>query len=153
MRKKIFFLLFFSILITNCDYSPIYIKDKNFKYNVKIIEVLGDNEINKFIIKDLEQQANKDSKNIFDIKINTSYSKRVLARNTKGTSTDIELKANATIIIKYNDTEQTVSIEEKLNYKKLSNNYEQSNYEKTVKKNIASSIARKLSLRLAILND
>ena len=41
-------------------------------------------------------------------------------------------------------------IEEKFNYKKMSNSYEQNNYEKTIKKNLGSSITRKLILRLNI---
>lgn len=153
MLKKIFLLIFFSILITNCNYSPVYVKNENFKYSININEIIGDNEINKYIIKDLNQQSKTEAKNNFDIKINTTFTKKILAKDSKGTPTDFELKAKSIFLIKYNNSNQVFNIEEKLNYKKLSNNYEQSNYEKTIKKNIASSIARKLILRLATLND
>ena len=153
MLKKILLLVILSTIISNCDYSPIYVKNKNFNFDFSVIEITGDNIINNFLVKDLDQQSNNDSTNKFDLKINTSFTKRVLARNSKGISTDFELKANSSFFVKYNNTEETFSIEEKFNYKKLSNNYEQNNYEKTIKKNIASSIARKLILRLAVLND
>ena len=48
------------------------------------------------------------------------------------------------------DKAKNFTIEEKFNYKKMSNNYEQNNYEKTIKKNLASLITRKLILRLKI---
>ncbi len=153
MLKKIFLFLFLSILITNCNYSPVYMKNENFKYNINITEIVGDNETNKYIVKDLNQQSKVDAKNNFDIKINTTFTKKILAKDSKGTPTDFELKAKSMFIIGYNNIDQVFNIEEKLSYKKLSNNYEQSNYEKTIKKNIASSIARKLILRLATLND
>ena len=153
MIKKILLLLLFSLLINNCDYSPVYVKNEKFKYNINITEITGDSEINKYIIKNLNQQSTINSINNFDIRINTNFSKKILARDSKGTTTNLELKAKSLFTIKNKNTEQAFNIEEKLNYKKLSNNYEQSNYEKTIKKNIALSIARKLVLRLAILND
>ena len=153
MAKKIFIILFFSLLISNCDYSPVYLKNDNLNYTINIIETSGDNEINKSIIKELNKQSKNNSIKKFDIKINTNFSRNVLSRNAKGSATDLELKATSLFIFKANNKEQAITIEEKLNYKKLSNNYEQNNYEKTVKKNIASSIVRKLILRLTILND
>lgn len=153
MLKKKISLILLLLLFSNCDYSPVYVKDKNFNFDFKIIETKGDDEINKHIIKNLKQQATNNSLNIFDIKMNTNFTKRVLARDSRGSSTDYELKAKSSFIILYNKIQQNLSIEEKLNYKKLSNNYEQNNYEKTIKKNISSSIARKLILRLTILND
>ena len=73
-----------------------------------------------------------------------------MSRNTKGTPTDFELKAISNFVITRSDKKQNFTIVEKFNYKKMSNSYEQSNYEKTIKMNIASSIARKLILRLTI---
>lgn len=153
MTKKNFITLFFLILFSNCDYSPIYLKNQNLDYKINIIETSGDNEINKNIVRDLNKQSKNDSVKEFAIKIDTKFSRNVLSRDAKGTATDLELKATSLFIININSNEQTITIEDKLKYKKLSNNYEQNNYEKTVKKNIASSIARKLILRLTILDD
>ena len=153
MKKKILIILFFSLLISNWEYSPVYLKNENLNFNINITETFGDNEINKNIVKELKRQSKKNYLKEFNIKINTSFSRNILARNTKGTATDLELKATSLFTIKIKDKEQSLTIEEKLKYKKLSNNYEQNNYEKTVKKNIASSIVRKLILRLTILDD
>ena len=145
--------MFFSLTITNCDYSPIYLKNQSLDYNINIISTSGDVDINETITKNLKKQSKKDSLKKFDIKINSNFSKNIISKNIKGAATDFELKIVSLFIVKSNNKEQAITIEEKLNYKKLATNYQQNNYETTVKKNIASSIARKLILRLAILND
>ena len=42
MFKKILLHLLFLILVTNCDYSPVYLKSENSKLNINIIEIKGD---------------------------------------------------------------------------------------------------------------
>jgi hypothetical protein len=150
MLKKILLPLLFLIIVNNCDYSPVYLKGENTKLNINIIEVEGDTEINKVITNEISEIANNSYAKVINIKINTNYIRTTLARNTKGTPTDFELKATSRFEVTNPNKEQNFTIEEKFNYKKMSNSYEQSNYEKTLKKNLASSITRKLILRLNI---
>ena len=102
------------------------------------------------IANEINGIANNSYAEIINIKINTNYIRTTLARNTKGTPTDFELKATSRFEVTNLDKKKNFTIEEKFNYKKMSNSYEQSNYEKTIKKNLASSITRKLILRLNI---
>ena len=150
MLKKILLPLLFLIIVNNCDYSPVYLKGENTKLNINIIEVEGDTEINKVITNEISEIANNSYAKVINIKINTNYIRTTLARNTKGTPTDFELKATSRFEVTNPNKEQNFTIEEKFNYKKMTNSYEQSNYEKTIKMNIASSITRKLILRLKI---
>ena len=150
MLKKILLPFLFFIILNNCDYSPVYLKGENTKLNINIIEVEGDTEINKVITNEISEIANNSYAKVINIKINTNYIRTTLARNTKGTPTDFELKATSRFEVTNPNKEQNFTIEEKFNYKKMSNSYEQSNYEKTIKKNLASSITRKLILRLNI---
>ena len=151
MFKKILLHLLFLIIVTNCDYSPVYLNSESSKLNIDIINFDGDSEINEIIVKEINQIANNNYSKKIDIKINTNFVRTILARNTKGTPTDFELKAISNFKVTHSEKEQNFAIEEKFNYKKMSNNYEQNNYEKTIKKNIASSITRKLILRLTIV--
>ena len=150
MLKKILLPLLFLIIVNNCEYSPVYLKGENTKLNINIIETKGDTEINKVIVNEISEIANNNYSKVINIKINTNYVRTILARNTKGTPTDFELKATSRFELTNLDKEQNFTIEEKFNYKKMSNSYEQSNYEKNIKKNLASSITRKLILRLNI---
>ena len=151
MLKKILLPLLFLIIVNNCDYSPVYLKGENTKLNINIIEAKGDAEINKVIENEISEIANNDYSKVINIKINTNYVRIILARNSKGTPTDFELKATSRFELTNLDKAQNFTIKEKFNYKKMSNSYEQSNYEKNIKKNLASSITRKLILRLNII--
>ena len=42
-------------------------------------------------------------------------------------------------------------INEKFNYQKITDSYEQKSYEQTIKNNLASSISQKIILRLSII--
>ena len=150
MLKKILLPLLFLIIVNNCDYSPVYLKSENSKLNINIIEIKGDTEINKVIANEISEIANNSYSKKIDIKINTNYVRTVLAKNTKGTATDFQLKATSRFELTNLGKAKNFTIEEKFNYKKMSNNYEQNNYEKTIKKNLASLITRKLILRLKI---
>ena len=50
----------------------------------------GNNEINSYL-KSLKRKS-KNSSELVEIKINTNYSKRILAKDTKSFVTDYELK-------------------------------------------------------------
>ena len=58
MLKKIILSFLFLIMINNCNYSPIYLKNENTKLNIAIIEVKGDTEINKVISNEINEIAN-----------------------------------------------------------------------------------------------
>ena len=53
-------------------------------------------------------------------------------------------------IEKDNDSE-SFSVKEKFNFKKMTDKYEEKNYELNIKKNLANSISEKLILRLAVI--
>ena len=146
MQKKIFLFLFLIIFTLGCDYSPIHSKKEN-NYNVKITSLSGDNQINSFLEKELKRKS-KNSSEIIEIKINTNYSKRILAKDTKSFVTDYELKVVGNFELKIDEELQSFSIIEKFKYKNLNNNYEQNNYENIIKKNLTKAILSKLNFRI-----
>ena len=79
------------------------------------------------------------------------YSKDVVAKNTVGSITDYQAKAIATFQIKKNKNFEKLIINEKFNYQKITDSYEEKSYEQTIKKNLASSISQKLVIRLSIV--
>ena len=111
----------------------------------------GDKDINNLIVNNLKRISKKSSKNTINISFNTVYTKKILAKNNKGTITDYQSNVETTFIItKKNSTENFV-VEEKFNFQKMADKYEEKNYERDIKKNFASSISQKLVLRLAII--
>ena len=134
------------LLSSGCDYSPIHsIKTNNTE--IKIISMSGDKEINNYLSKELEKKSKASSEKM-EVIINTNFSKRVLAKDTKSLATDYELQVIGNFELKKDDKSKSIKITEKFRYKNLNDNYEQKNYEKMVKLNLAQIILSKLNLRI-----
>ena len=134
------------LLSSGCDYSPIHsIKTNNTE--IKIISMSGDKEINNYLSKELEKKSKASSEKM-EVIINTNFSKRVLAKDTKSFATDYELQVIGNFELKKDNKSKSIKITEKFRYKNLNDNYEQKNYEKMIKLNLAQIIISKLNLRI-----
>ena len=134
------------LLSSGCDYSPIHSIKRN-NTEIKIISMKGDKEINNYLSKELEKKSKASSEKM-EVIINTNFSKRVLAKDTKSFATDYELKVIGNFELKKDDKSKSIKITEKFRYKNLNDNYEQKNYEKMIKLNLARIIISKLNLRI-----
>ena len=146
MLKKFVLFIILVLVISGCDYSPIHsIKTNNIE--IKIISMSGDKEINNYLSKELEKKSKASSEKM-EVIINTNFSKRVLAKDTKSFATDYELQVIGNFELKKDDKSKSFKITEKFRYKNLNDNYEQKNYEKMIKLNLAQIIISKLNLRI-----
>ena len=146
MLKKFVLFIILVLFTSGCDYSPIHsIKTNNTE--IKIISMSGDKEINNYLSKELDKKSKASSEKI-EIIINTNFSKRVLAKDTKSFATDYELQVIGNFELKKGDKSKSIKITEKFRYKNLNDNYEQKNYEKMIKLNLARIIISKLNLRI-----
>ena len=150
MLKKFFLILSTLILITSCEYKPIYSDSNKSNFKIIITEISGDKEINKFLVNNLKRNSQKDSDKIVNIEINTKYTKVILAKNNAGNVTDYQSNAIATIVIDQNKTSKSFSISEKFNFQKMTDKYEEKSYEENIKRNLATAISQKIILRLSI---
>ena len=146
MLKKFVLFIILVLLSSGCDYSPIHsIKTNNTE--IKIISMSGDKEINNYLSKELEKKSKASSEKM-EVIINTNFSKRVLAKDTKSFATDYELQVIGNFELKKDDKSKSFKITEKFRYKNLNDNYEQKNYEKMIKLNLAQIIISKLNLSI-----
>ena len=132
MLKKISTFLILVLFFSGCDYSPIHTNKKN-NIEIEITSITGDQEINDYLYKDLKRKSKNSSEKI-EVKVNTSFTKRILAKNTKSFATDYELKVVGNFELKNEDNSQKFTISEKFRYKNLNDKYEQTNYEKMTAK-------------------
>jgi len=149
MLKKIF-IIFSLILLTSCEYKPIYSNANKSNYKIIVTELTGDKKLNKFIVENLIRNSQKNSNQIVNIKINTKYTKSILAKDSSGNATDYQANALTTFLIDRNLVTKKFDINEKFNFQKMSDKYEEKSYEENIKKNLAKSISQKLILRLSI---
>ena len=150
MLKKIFFIILSLNLLNHCDYKPVYSKQNNINHKIVVDGLNGDKDINNLIVNNLKRISKKSAKNTINISFNTVYTKKILAKNNKGTITDYQSNVETTFIITNKDSTDNFVVEEKFNFQKMADKYEEKNYERDIKKNFASSISQKLIHRLAI---
>ena len=151
MFKKILTLFFILNFLSSCEYKPIYSDSNKSDYRIIITEISGDKKINKYIVESLKRSSQKNSVEIISIKIDSEYSKKILAKNTLGSTTDYQAKAITKFEINKNEIIEKLEVSEKFNYQKISDSYEEKSYEQTIKRNLASSISQKLIMRLSIV--
>ena len=148
MLKRNLILLLILLFINNCGFTPIYNTSEKMDYNIILIEKEGDNLINNKIISEFARLTKKDSNKIFNIKLKTNYSKSIISKDAKGSATNYEISVNAIFNIEYENTSKEIVINEKQKIKKITDIFEQRNYENTLKNNFALSIVNKLNIEL-----
>lgn len=148
MFKKVFFIIFFSIFLSNCGYKPLLMNNRN-EYKIEILNFEGDRDVNNLIKNLLTKSSKIDSKNIISVDIKSDYSKIVLVKNSKGTPTDYELKLNVSFKIKGID--QNFNYSEKFSMLKNDDILKEKQYEQNIKKNLAQLITNKFVLKLSDL--
>ena len=151
MFKKILTLIFILNFLSSCEYKPIYSSLNKANYRIIITDLSGDKKLNKYIVENLERNSQKNSVKIISIKINSEYSREVQAKNTLGSTTDYQARAITEFEINKNEITERLVVDEKFNYQKISDSYEEKFYEQTIKSNLASSISQKLILKLSII--
>ncbi len=142
-------IIFFLLLILNaCGFEPIYSIKNESDYNIVIVENKGDKKLNNFISRELDRISNKTSPNEYKIKVNSKFDKIIISKDSKGSPLEFELLANIDFVIISDNFNKSISFKEKQNMQKISDLFQQTNYEDIVKENFASSVVRKLSLKL-----
>ena len=149
MFKKILTLVFILNFLSSCEYKPIYSSSNKANYQIIITDLSGDKKLNKYIVENLERNSQKNSVEIISIKINSEYSRKIVAKNTLGATTDYQAKVITKFEINKNEIIEKLEVSEKFNYQKISDSYEEKSYEQTIKRNLASSISQKLILKLS----
>ena len=147
MRKNIIIisLIFF---LTNCGFTPIYLKNTNVNFSIEQINYTGDRELNNFLKINLGKYKDKKTDNKINIEANSTYQKIILSKDSTGEITSYQLEAEVIFLIK--PLNKKIKITEKHIMNSMSDKIEEARYERTIKQNFASSISNKLSSELII---
>ena len=146
--KNNFIILFLLLILNGCGFEPIYSIKNESDYNIVVVEIKGDKELNNFINRELERISNRTSPNEYKIKVNSKFDKIIISKDSKGSPLEFELLANIDFEIESDNFKKSISFKEKQNMQKISDLFQQRNYELTIKENFAVSIVRNLSLKL-----
>ena len=141
-------LILFLFFLNNCGYTSVYKNQNSQDFQIKVINMTGDNEINNLIKNELKFYSNRSSNIKYDISINSEYQKIIVSKNSAGVATDYKLIVDTEISFNKEDKNNILNFNENINIKSNSNSFEQNNYEKNIKKNFASSISNKLIINI-----
>ena len=150
--KKII-LIYFLLLLNSCGYTSVYKSQKSQDFQINVINMTGDNEINNLIKNELKFYSDRNSNNKYDISINSNYKKIIISKNLAGVATNYKLLVNTQISFNTNKENNNLNFSESINVTSNSNSFEQNNYEKNIKRNFASSIRDKFIIKLLKLDD
>ena len=149
MYKKSIILTVLLVLLNSCGYTPLYLGSSS-KISIEIIKQDGDRDINNLIISNLKRFSNKSeiTKKNYEIIINSLYSKKIIAKDATGKSTDYKLNIVVNFTVKSDEKTKILNFKETFNMKGLDNNFEEKEYEKVIQKNMVNTIIQKLITQL-----
>jgi len=147
MIKKFVVILILGLITSSCGFDPIYSSKSQNLMNIELVSVDGDNDINLGIKKKLRIHKNLNS-DLIKLKLETKYTKEDLSKSDKGKIQNYQLKAITTIYISKNNLVKTIEIKESFTMENISDDFEETNYEKRIKENFSLSIYQKLIMRL-----
>ena len=148
MVKKIIIFISLIFFLTNCGFSPIYVKNANTNFSIENVNYQGDQELNNFLKINLNQYKKGDSNRKIFIEAKSGYEKNILTKNSSGDVTNYKLVASVTFLIKSNNKKINI-VEEKI-ISSMDDKFEETRKERTIKQNFASSISNKLISELVI---
>ena len=96
--------------------------------------------MNNLIENQLKLYSTTESKNIYNLKIDTEYEKTVLTKNSSGVITDYSLSVTSVFSLNLKNKIEIFEFRENINIKNQTDTFEQIVYEENIKRNFASSI-------------
>ena len=146
MIKKNLSIICLIFFLTNCGFTPIYLKNMDVDFSIEQINYTGDRELNNFLKTNLNQYKNEKVDNKIYIEVNSVYKKIVLSKDETGEVTNYRLEAEVKFLIKPINKE--IKITEKKIIDSMDDKFEEARYERSIKQNFASSISNKLTSEL-----
>ena len=152
MIKKNFIKIIFIFLLASCGYSPMLSTMDNKILNIEVVSHEGDKEINQVLRSKLKIHRNENEE-LIKISINSSYKKKDLSKNLTGKVEDYKIETTTSFIVSRNKNEKNFSFSEEYTIKNFDDDFEERNYEKKIRRNVANINYQKLMLQLYKFND
>ena len=142
MIKKNIVIISLVLFLSNCGFTPIYLKNTNMNFSIEKINYTGDRDLNNFLETNLNQYKNQKIDNKIHIEANSIYKKIILSKDGTGVVSNYQIEAEVVFLIK--PSNKKVKITEKKIMDNMDDKFEEARYERTIKQSFALSIANKL---------
>ncbi len=153
---KFIFVICTSILLS-CSYTPIF-SEKNYNFGIEVISFAkkGEKNVNRIIKNrfDLIQQVNDKKLRKYSIFVETSKTRKVVSKDSKGDPVKFELIISANYRISENEEEILArSVERKNIYDNNSDKFKLEQNEKIIIENLSKNISEIILTSIVTLND
>ena len=139
-------------MLASCGYSPMLSTMDNKILNIEVVSHEGDKEINQVLRSKFKIHRNENEE-LIKISINSSYKKKDLSKNLTGKVEDYKIETTTSFIVSRNKNEKNFSFSEEYTIKNFDDDFEERNYEKKIRRNVANINYQKLMLQLYKFND
>ena len=151
IKKKI--IIFLLVLLNSCGFSSIYNNVENDNLKLNIISAVGDKDLNNQISNYAKLYSNLNSENEYEVIVNSNYEKIIIAKDSSGIATDYKIIATANFTVELNGKDENINFQETIKIVNNSDIFEQNTYEKNLKRNFASSVIKKLIIKILTSSD
>ena len=153
MIKKIRLLILTLIILNNCGYTPIYSK-KNYNFEIKNIEMLGETTINKLLSNKLKvYKNNPEARNSLSLIINSQSFKTTITKDKKGNPTQFSMSISVDVkVIDDSNNQIETTFSENSTYDNSDNKFDLRKYEDNLVKNMSEKIFSELTLFIQTKN-
>ncbi len=148
MIRRNIIILSIIFFLTNCGFTPVYLKNTDVNFSIDQVNYKGDRELNNFLKINLDQYKNEKINNKIIVDVTTTYNKIILSKDSAGKITNYQLEAEVVFLIK--STNKKINFTERKIMTSIDDKFEEATYERSVKQSFASSISNKLISKLII---
>ena len=148
MLKYLIKLLAILLLMSACGFSPMYSSKNTKLYNIKILNLEGDNKINSIIRQRLKNHKNINTEP-YDISINTIFDKRDLTKNMAGKTVSYQIKAIGIFNVTKGEFNKIITITRDFETQNFEDKFEERSYENRLKEDTAKYMYEKFILEIS----
>ena len=137
------------VILTNCDYEPIYKDNNDFSLLIKKIHLIGEKKIDRKISNALNLESNNEIKNGHEIEINSRKKVDIVSKDKTGNASVFKITINVNVLLeKENKMIKEKNFSSSFTYNTKANKFNLSQYQKNIEANLIRAIAEEIFIFL-----
>ena len=147
--KKFSYIILFFILVTACNYEPIFLNENNKKFNIVNFKVKNKNTITKNLVNSLKRESNANASKIYTIELSAEKNKEITSRDELGNASVYRIAITCNFkIYKENKLFRTKTINKSFLFNEDKDKFKLRKYVSNLEKNLINEIVKDLILEL-----
>ncbi len=136
------------IFLFSCGYNPIYQTNQKNNFKINTIKYSGNKKINQSITSKIEKFKKNDSKNIFDLDLESFKKENIISKDKKGNASSYKLVLEVNLILtnKKNGKIFTKKFIKESQFNSMENKFELNQYKNNIEKNMISKILQDMEI-------